>query len=68
MTQDDLVWAHLAEHGSITQLEATALYGITRLAAIIHKLRHKYGAKIQTVTVTDVNRYGRPVRYARYYL
>ena len=39
---------HLVEHKSITPLEALNLYGIFRLGAIIHTLRHKHKMHINS--------------------
>lgn len=56
---------HLKEHGSITQMEATKLFGATRLSAVIFNLRRR-GHRIETVTCGMTDRYGHAVNYARY--
>ena len=40
MTQDEIILEALKRGDKITQLEATHKYGITRLASVIHRLRH----------------------------
>lgn len=45
-TQLKMVLQHLKEHGSITSYDAFKMYGVTRLSAIIHTLRHKQGYSI----------------------
>ena len=47
-TQKQNVIDHLVEHKSITPLEALNLYGIFRLGAIIHTLRHKHKMHINS--------------------
>jgi hypothetical protein len=60
MTQRDQVIKHIERHGSINSIEAIRFYGITRLAAVIHKLRnteHRMKA---------VKRYDTAPRFATY--
>lgn len=57
---------HLLNNGSITSLDAFKQYGITRLAAIIYKLRATM--PIKTISCTTKNRYGNCVNYAKYVL
>lgn len=64
MTQVQRVIEHIREHGSITPFEAFDL-GITRLAACVYDMRQN-GIPVVTETVESVNRYGDPVRFARY--
>lgn len=47
MSQKQQIVEHLKSGKSITQLEATKLYGITRLAPIIHTLRREEGLPIK---------------------
>lgn len=61
------VLQHLKEHGSITQLEATELYGATRLSAIVFNLRRK-GYAISSETQGAIDRHGHAVNYAKYVL
>lgn len=67
MTKTEAVLRHLAEHGSITSMEAIEGYGATRLSAIIFNLR-KDGFDIETVTESGTDRYGHSMSYARYVL
>lgn len=67
MTQDERVYKHLRDFGSITTLEAFDRYGITRLSGRIHTLR-KSGIKIGAKYETTKNRYGEECRYAKYFL
>lgn len=67
-TQTKDVLDHLMKYGSITQLEATTLYGATRLSAIVYNLRRWHGYVIDTVMETGTDRRGRKCRFGRYYL
>lgn len=58
---------HLERMGNITSAEAWSLYGITRLSAVIHELRHKFGMDIPTKMKSGKDRYGQNSRYAVYY-
>ena len=51
--------------GPITPLEALNYYGCMRLGARIYDLKRR-GVDIVTEKVTDRNRYGKNVSYARY--
>lgn len=67
-TQDRAILEHLKNNSvGITSIEAFELYGITRLSAIIFRLR-KAGHIIVSNDLTTVNRYGHTVRYSRYTL
>lgn len=66
-TQNKLLLRHLQQYGSISSIEAFALYGITRLSGRIYDLRQE-GYIIKGTTETAVNRYGKKVRYRRYSL
>ena len=60
---------HLLRYGKITSLEAINLYGITRLADVIYKLRRKDKTiTIDTEMVYGRDRYGDPTRYGVYHL
>lgn len=60
---------HLERYGSITQNEASALYGITRLASVIYRLRTKRYPLMDIVSVreTGKDRFNQEANYARYY-
>ena len=65
MTQCEQVIRHMEESGSITSLEAMQEYGIMRLASRITDLK-KAGIPIQRDMVSQKNRYGEMVTFARY--
>lgn len=65
MTQVEKILRHLDEYGSITAAEAMNEYGIYRLASRIRDIK-RAGYSIDKVTETSRNRYGEPVRFARY--
>ena len=67
MNQIDTVLNHLTTRGPITQREAMEFYGIMRLGARIYDLKCA-GFAIKKEMVEDKNRYGDPVRYAKYSL
>ena len=67
MTQKERIRKYLDDFGSITPLEALADLGVMRLGARIYDLRKK-GYSITRETEKSENRYGQPVRYARYRL
>lgn len=67
MNQHKAVLEWLKSKGSISSLEAFKELGVTRLSAIIFNLR-KRGYDIETVTCEGTDRFGHPMRYARYYL
>lgn len=58
---------HLERMGTITSVEAWSLYGITRLSAVIHELRHKFGMDIKTKMKSGKDRYGQSSHYGVYY-
>lgn len=66
MTQHELILKHLDECGSISPFEAFSEYGITKLATRISELK-KLGYEFATIRVEQKNRYGQPVRFARYW-
>ena len=62
-----MVLTHLKTKPSITSQEAFTKYGITRLSAIIFKLRQE-GYPITTKKKHGINRYGNTVSYGEYML
>lgn len=58
---------YMEETGGITQAEAITEFGCYRLSARIEELK-KRGVPIKTTPVTTLNRYGKPVSFARYSL
>ena len=67
MNQITAILEHLRVNGSITSLEAINMYGATRLADIIFKLR-KRGFQIKTVNCVGKTRFGTTCNYAKYVL
>lgn len=65
VSQKELVKNHLLNHGSITSWEAIQKYGITRISAVIFKLREE-GFKIESVPMEDKNRYGEITHFVKY--
>ena len=61
------VLAHLQSGKPITSMQAFELYGCTRLADKVHKLR-KRGYNIVTIDRETTNRYGDTCVYAEYRL
>lgn len=70
MPETTKVRNHLEKYRSITQAEATSLYGITRLAAVIYKLRYKQEPKmdIKMTMCYGKNRFGKNVQYGQYFI
>ena len=66
MTQHEQILNHLDLFGSISPFEAFTDYGITKLATRISELK-KLGYEFTTVMVEQENRFGHPVRFARYW-
>lgn len=67
MTKTQAVLEWLQTNASISSMEAINNFGATRLGAIIFNLR-KRGHNIETVMVDGRDRFGNPMRFARYYL
>ena len=67
MTQKEIVLQHLKLYGSITPKDAMNIYGIMRLGARIYDLKGE-GPLISKEMERGINRFGRPIAYARYFL
>lgn len=65
MTQCQMIMSYINEHGSITPQEAMNKLGIMRLAARINEIDSP-GYPIIREMEKGTNRFGEPVRYARY--
>mgnify|MGYP002515524145 CR=1 FL=1 len=65
MTQCERILDYIDQHGSITRAEAMSECGIANFTARISDLRQQ-GVKLDVETVTQKNRYGESVRFARY--
>lgn len=64
MTQKELVYAHIKMYGEITSWDAIMMYGITRLADVIYRLK-KDGHEIEAETV--IKKKGeRTITFAKY--
>ena len=68
MRQQDRVLKYMQAYGSISSWEAFRDLGVTRLAAVIYKLKHNGGHIITARTESAKNRYGEAVHFARYIL
>ena len=67
MTQAEMILRYMEDCGGITPLDALREFGCMRLGARIYDLKRR-GHEIEKVTVTQENRYGKKVRFARYSL
>jgi len=68
ISQEDQVMNWLRTHDGISSNDAITHLGVTRLSAIIWKLRHKRGFTILARTRTGKNRWGLPCSWTEYYL
>ena len=67
MNKTKAVLQWLQTGASISSMEAIENFGATRLSAIIFNLKRK-DYNIETVTCEGTDRFGNPMRFARYYL
>ena len=67
MNKTKAVLQWLQTGAGISSMEAIKQFGATRLSSIIFNLR-KRGYNIETVRCEGTDRFGNPMRYARYYL
>ena len=65
MSQKKMVLDYIHEFGSITPLDAFRDLGITRLSAIVFRLKDE-GHDINKAIEIGKNRFGNRTRYARY--
>lgn len=65
MTQCERILAYIDQYGSITRAEAMSECGIANFTARISDLRRE-GVILAVETVSQKNRYGEIVRFARY--
>ena len=68
LTQREMVFNYMKEHGSITQIDAIRDLGCTRLGARIWDLVHLDGIRIGREMVPGINRFGKLTSFARYWL
>ena len=64
-SQKNMVLDYITEFGSITSLDAFRDLGITRLSAIVFRLKDE-GHDINKAIEIGKNRFGNRTRYARY--
>lgn len=67
MNQNEMLEEYLKNHEGITPLEALNELGIYRLSARVSDLRQA-GVEVKREMVTVLNRLGKPVKVARYFL
>ena len=67
MTQTEKVMKYMEQNGGITSAEALSELGIMRLASRISDLK-QMGVEVKSVLIKDRNRFGEPIRYARYFI
>lgn len=65
INKTQLIKKHLIEKGSISTWEAINLYGETRLADVVYRLK-KRGMDIATILIDCVDRYDNNGHYANY--
>jgi hypothetical protein len=68
MTQLQTVMMHLKRRGSITAWQAINEYNITRLSAIVFKLKRDLNMDIESTLVTTTTKKGNTKRYTIYTL
>ena len=67
MNQTEMILQYMRDYGSITPIDALREFGVMRLGARICDLKDE-GVSIRSERETNVNRYGKKVNYARYFL
>ena len=67
MTQHERIIDYMKQHGSITQADANAELGITKLATRISEMIRD-GKRIYKVRESGKNRFGEKTSYTRYFL
>lgn len=65
MTQNEKILQYIEQEGSITPLDALREFSCMRLASRISELK-KEGYPIKKEMETAKNKFGEPVRFARY--
>jgi len=68
MTQLQTVMMHLKRRGSITTWQAINEYNITRISAIVFKLKRDLNMDIESTLVTTTTKKGNTKRYTIYTL
>ena len=67
LNQQAQILEYLKTHRGISQAEAIDAFGCYRLGARIYDLKDR-GYKVDVIMEDGVNRFGRPTRYARYFV
>lgn len=67
-SQESMILDHMLRGHRITQLEATELFGCTRLAARIADIEKRIGRAPQRQMISVKNRYGNTVRVMQYWI
>ena len=67
MNQKELILKYIKDFGSITYYEAVKDLGICQFGARLKELKKK-GYVFSDKWITKKNRYGKPVRFKRYWL
>ena len=68
LSQLQQVMMHLRRRGSITTWQAITEYNITRLSAVIYRLRNEQGMNIDSTPVTTTTKNGNTKRFTVYTL
>lgn len=68
ISQDVRVLEYLKKHKTITSQEAFRHLGVTRLSAVIFRLKRKQGYNIETYMIHPTNRYGTKCNCGEYHL
>lgn len=68
LTQEERIYKHLMTGQAINPLYAWTRYGVYRLAAVIHILRHKHGLNIINEGLDVKNQFGENCHVAKYRL
>lgn len=66
-SQQAKILEYLKSHRGISQAEAIDAFGCYRLSARIKNLKDR-GYKVDVIMEDGINRFGRPTRYARYFV
>lgn len=68
LNQREVVLLHLVKNGFITNKDCNECYGYRHLPSIIRDLKKLYGAKFDTITQKQVNRFAQKTDYVEYHL
>lgn len=68
MNQREQILDYLKRFETITPMQAYSDLGITKLATRISEMRRRDGVEFNIEMIKGKNRFGRPMRYAKYSL